>query len=254
LSPFDAHAPAIVTAAQAAERAGFGGVWTFDHLSGAVAGRSSVLECFTLLGAFAQATSSVIVGPLVANVNNRHPAVIANAAATLQDLSGGRAWLGLGAGAGPSSPYAVEQIALGRPVLSATARRAQLDEAVQVIRQLWSEDSAQSFKGEYYHLDAAAAFPTPQPPPPIIVGANGPRIAALAGRIADGINVAADNPAFEEVAAASREAAAGPFIVTAYAPFDRSWLDGQRALELGVDRMILLVDAPHELDLGLTGG
>ena len=81
LSPFDAHAPAIISAAQAAERAGLGGVWTFDHLSGAVAGRSWVLECFTLLGALAQATSSLIVGPLVANVTNRHPAVIANAAA-----------------------------------------------------------------------------------------------------------------------------------------------------------------------------
>ncbi len=252
LSPFDPRGSELLAAAKVAEQAGIGGIWTFDHLSGAVVQRSWVLESFTLLGALAAVTSSVILGPLVANVANRHPAVIANAAATLQELTGGRAWLGLGAGAGPSSPFAVEQTAIGRSVPDASARRRQLDEAVQVIRRLWSGNSPQPFEGEYYRLDGATGFPTPHPPPPVLIGANGPSTAALAGRIADGVNVAADNPAFDEIVAAARAAAGGSFVVTAYASLDRTWLDGQRARELGVDRMMLLVDAPHDLDLLLS--
>ncbi len=253
LSPFDARGSEMLAAAKVAEEAGIGGIWTFDHLSGAVVQRSWVLESFTLLGALAAATSSVILGPLVANVANRHPAVIANAAATLQELTGGRAWLGLGAGAGPSSPFAVEQTAIGRSVPDASARRRRLGEAVEVIRRLWSENSPRSFEGEYYRLDGATGFLTPRPPPPILIGANGPATAALAGRIADGVNVAADHPAFDEIVAAAREAAGGSLVVTAYASLDRTWLDGERARDLGVDRMMLLVDAPHDLDLLLSG-
>ena len=90
--------PALRDAVLRAEADGYDTTWVFDHFDGAmIQGDRPMLECFTLLGALAAATTTIGLGPLVANVANRHPAVLAAAASSVQRISGGRLVLGLGA-------------------------------------------------------------------------------------------------------------------------------------------------------------
>src|SRR5437762_7791696 len=100
-------------------------------------------------------------------------------AATLQAVSGGRLLLGLGAGGNRRTPYAVEQAVLGQAVEPDQVRAERVVQAIAVLRGLWSGESG---------------FLRPEPPPPIIVGGFGPRMAALAGRHADGFNTQAFHP------------------------------------------------------------
>ncbi|MDH4075335.1 MAG: LLM class flavin-dependent oxidoreductase, partial [Acidimicrobiia bacterium] len=97
LDPFGVSWGQVLEVAEAAEEAGFHGLWTWDHLAGQVHGEPGVLECWTVLSALAARTRRVTIGPLVLNVANRRPGVLAVAAATLQHVSGGRLILGLGA-------------------------------------------------------------------------------------------------------------------------------------------------------------
>ena len=83
-----------------AQAAGFDGVWVYDHLAGSVHRAPHVLECWTVLTAIAATVPRLRVGSLVLNVANRRPGTLAVAAATLQEVSGGRLLLGLGAGGG----------------------------------------------------------------------------------------------------------------------------------------------------------
>ncbi len=246
------------TAAVAAAEAGFAGLWTWDHLVGSVHQAESVLESWTLLAGLATVVEGLAIGPLVLNVANRHPAMVATQAATLQEMSGGRVLLGMGAGGGPRTPYAAEQRTLGREVPSDPLRRRQLAEAVAVVRQVWT-GAPLGFEGHDYQLAAANGFPRPEPPPPIVVGAFGPKMAALAGQIADGINVQAFHPRIEDLLDTARRArteaglASEDFLVTAFAGLDQRWLDQggaerQRLRRLGVDRLILVVDPPYDPD------
>src|SRR5258708_2550236 len=110
LIPMSARYRDMRAAAIAAEEAGFDGLWTWDHLRDPD-GESGpgVPEAWTTLTALAEATRRIALGPLVLNVANRHPGLLANMAATLQAVSGGRLLLGLGAGGGPRAPYAPGQ-------------------------------------------------------------------------------------------------------------------------------------------------
>ena len=105
--------PQVVETARAAESSGASTVWVADHLASYSVGGHVAPECFTALGALAQATSTIGLGSLVANAVLRPAAVLANAAATVQRVSGGRFMLGIGAGASPASPWARELIAAG---------------------------------------------------------------------------------------------------------------------------------------------
>ena len=105
LDPFDVAWHEFSAAAQAVHDEGFGGVWTWDHLAGQVHQAQTVLECWTALAAVAGRVSDVAIGPLVLNVANRDPRMLAGMAATLQDVTGGRLLLGLGAGGGRMTPY-----------------------------------------------------------------------------------------------------------------------------------------------------
>src|SRR5262249_9367651 len=179
LDPFDASWAEVRDGANAVVNAGFAGIWTPDHLDGRVFDADRVLECWTTLTAIAVATSDVIVGPLVLNVANRHPGVLATMAATLQDVSGGRLLLGLGAGGGRDARYEREQTAIGRAVPPDRVRRAQVEACVDEMRRLWT----------------APGFLQPDPAPPVVIAASGPKMAEIAGRVGDGINVPAAHPA-----------------------------------------------------------
>src|SRR5438477_785281 len=124
--------------ALAAEQAGVAGVWLNDHLAGSVQGASRVLECWTTLTAIAAIVPRITVGSLVLNVANRDPGTLAVMAATLQEVSGGRLVLGIGAGGGRDTPYAAEQEALGREVAGDRARRQAVEEAVATLREVWT--------------------------------------------------------------------------------------------------------------------
>jgi alkanesulfonate monooxygenase SsuD/methylene tetrahydromethanopterin reductase-like flavin-dependent oxidoreductase (luciferase family) len=180
-------------------------------------------------------------------------------AATLQEATGGRLILGIGAGGSDATPYAAEQYAIGQPVGGDRVRRQRVIEAVQVIRRLWAGDTS-DFAGQYYRLQRLHGYLRPNPPPPLIVGAFGPKMADVAGRYADGLNTQAFHPRLAEMIATARRAreASGRdpagLLVTVFAGLAETWLRrGSRsraALEdLGVDRLILLIDPPFDESL-----
>ena len=248
LDPFGTRFAHVLTAARVAEEAGFDGIWTWDHLAGSVHRATGVLECWTVLSALAVATSRVALGPLVLNVANRHPGVVAVMAATLQEVSGGRLLLGLGAGGGAETPYAAEQEALGRPVPADPARRRQVEEMAACLRRIWTgRTGAAAPTGDA--LRAASGFARPEPLPPIVIGGFGPKMAELAGRVGDGINAPAgpDLAGLLDVARRARGEAGGDpdrFLVTATAGLEARWLDPgsrdrARMATMGVQRMIL---------------
>lgn len=167
--------------ARAAEEAGFSGVWSWDHFISQGRNKTTpVLECWTTLTAAAAATSRIKIGSFVSNVMNRHPAVLARMLATLHEQSGGRVELGLGVGGN-----AAEEEAYGIPFPRVPERAALLEEAVAVLRLLWSGGPA-DFQGRFFQLRDAWAYPVPEPPPRIIVGGEKPAGARLAARVGDG--------------------------------------------------------------------
>jgi alkanesulfonate monooxygenase SsuD/methylene tetrahydromethanopterin reductase-like flavin-dependent oxidoreductase (luciferase family) len=134
-------------------------------------------------------------------------------------------------------------------------RRAQVQEAVHVIRQLWT-GRAEPFVGDHYPLRSGQGFLQPDPAPPIVIGGFGPKMAELAGRVGDGLNTQASHPRLAELTALARDAYAArgedpaAFLVTAFARLDDRWLGPeapgvQRLRPAGVDRLTLLVDAPY---------
>jgi alkanesulfonate monooxygenase SsuD/methylene tetrahydromethanopterin reductase-like flavin-dependent oxidoreductase (luciferase family) len=244
LDPFDADWRNLRDAAVAADEAGFDGVWTWDHLMGSVHRAGHVLECWTILTAIAALTQHVAIGPLVLNVANRHPGTLAVMAATLQQVSRGRLLLGLGAGGGAGTPYSAEQRAFGRQVGPDAARRRQVEEAASVLRQVWSGGPG-------------SGFIRPDPAPPIIIGAFGPKMAALAGRVGDGINTQAQHPQLPGLLQTARTAYAGSgrsgaFVATVFAGLNDKWFDETSSERtqlhrLEVDRLILLASPPFDV-------
>ncbi len=257
LIPMGARYEDMRAAALAVEEAGFDGLWTWDHLRDPDA-RSGwgVPEAWTVLTALAEVTRHISLGPLVLNVANRHPGLLANMAATLQTISGGRLHLGLGAGGNRRTPYAAEQEALGLTVEADPIRAQRVAEAVQILRRLWAGDGTR-FAGTHYRLERPSGYLRADPPPPIIVGGFGPRMASIAGRYGDGFNTQAAHPRLAELCRIARDehAAIGRdpsrFIVSVFAGMQERWLrpdaPGRAALRnIGVDRLILLIEPPFD--------
>jgi alkanesulfonate monooxygenase SsuD/methylene tetrahydromethanopterin reductase-like flavin-dependent oxidoreductase (luciferase family) len=216
LSPGANDWPVLRDAILRAEADGYDTTWVFDHFDGAmIQGDRPMLECFTLLGALAVATTTIGLGTLVANVANRHPAVLAAAASSTQRISGGRLTLGLGAGTAPNSKWSGEHVARNIPLHpDIEARHAAVAEQIRWIREL------------------------PEPTP-IIVGVNSVRLATLAGEIADGINVRLTNERAGEFVKAARHAAGDrPFEVSGWT-FDNVDDVRDQASELSLDRLVL---------------
>jgi len=243
LIPMSARYRDMRAAAVAAEEAGFDGLWTWDHLRDPDGDSGpGVPEAWTTLTALAEATRRIMLGPLVLNVANRHPGVLANMAATFQAVSGGRLLLGIGAGGSQRTPYAAEQRAIGQSVERDEVRARKVVEAIELIRRLWS---------------GQAGFLRPEPPPPIIVGGFGPRMAGIAGRHGDGFNTQAMHPRLADLSRIAREEyqASGrdpnAFLLTVFAGLDGRWLDStsrarQNLERIGVARLILLTEPPYD--------
>lgn len=113
----------------------------------------------------------------------RSPALVAKMGATLQYMSGGRFILGIGAGG-----QELEHLAYGYSFPRGRKRVAALDEALQIVKAMWTEETT-TFSGAYYRVDAARCDPKLQPPPPVMVGAFLPQMLRLAARHADWWNV-----------------------------------------------------------------
>jgi alkanesulfonate monooxygenase SsuD/methylene tetrahydromethanopterin reductase-like flavin-dependent oxidoreductase (luciferase family) len=139
------------------------------------------LDTWTLLTAIAMRTRSVQVFPDVANLPLRPPAILAKAAASLDLLSGGRLELGLGAGG-----FWEAIKAIGGPVRTPGESVAALEEAIQVIRLMWSGERNVRFDGKFYQLAGVQTGPKPLHPIGIWLGAYKPRMLSLVGRAADG--------------------------------------------------------------------
>jgi len=200
-------------AARAVEEAGFDSVWIWDHFVSRGRLDDSVLECWTMLAAAAVATEHVRIGSFVSNVMNRHPAVLARSAVTVAELSAGRLELGIGAGGHPA-----EHEAYGIDFPPRPLRAGHLVESIEVLRRLFSGGPV-DYEGQHYRLEAAHAFPAPDPAPRIILGGETPAGARLAARHADawtcfGGRLEELLPLFEaELAAVGRDRADVPVLV-----------------------------------------
>lgn len=155
------------------EAAGFDSVWVGDHLLyDDEAGRVGPWEAWTTLAAVAAVTERVELGPLVAALPFHNPAVVAKLAATVDEISGGRLVLGVGAGWNE-----VEFRAFGLPMERRVARFA---EQFEILRRLLSGERF-DHAGEFYRMEGAELLPKPRPGgPPLMIGSNGPRMLSIA--------------------------------------------------------------------------
>ena len=253
-------------AALAVEASGFESVWTWDHLLSFNDDEEPVLECWTLLAALAEATRSVKLGSFVANVLNRAPDVLAKTVATVQQVSGGRIELGIGAGARPK-----EQVGFNRPFPAGRERVERVGEAVELMRLMWTGERV-SYQGKYYSAESVLSTPAPDPVPPVMVAGLGPRSARNAVRVGDGWNCEAprgwngeENPKFKQLKPLVLEELArlgrprDQFEISISDRLDDTVLSDPRGYvarmeEEGIDRIVLDIYPPFDLKgLGEVG-
>ena len=161
------------------------------------------------------------------------------AAATAQEISGGRFILGLGAGASPDSRFAVEQHTLGIEIPGSVAERhARVASTIELLDAMWAEPRD----------DRWAGFPRPVPRPPVIIGVNSRALARLAGARTNGMNIRANHPDLEGILAvgnAAHSGRPGPWSTSVWIPWDDALgedaHDTKRRFDaLGVDRVVLV--------------
>ncbi len=165
----------------AAEKAGFDGIWCSDHFHPWFHSDASGGFAWAWMGSAAEKTRKVQIGSAVTCPMFRyHPAIVAQAFATLGFMYPERIFLGLGTG------EAMNEVPLGYEWPSFKERIQRLEEAIKVIKLLWSE-SWVTFKGRYYRLKKANLYTKPKSPVPIYVAASGVAATELAGKYADGL-------------------------------------------------------------------
>ncbi|MGA9531429.1 MAG: LLM class F420-dependent oxidoreductase [Anaerolineales bacterium] len=160
--------------ASTAEDAGFDSIWVMDHffqIRGVGEVDEPMLEGYTTLGHLAALTDRVRLGTLVTGVIYREPALLVKEATTLDVLSAGRAYLGIGAGW-----FEREAVGLGVRFPPTAERFERLEEALQIAHQMWSGDDG-PYHGDHYHLEETLCRPQPlqAPHPPILIGGMGER-------------------------------------------------------------------------------
>jgi coenzyme F420-dependent glucose-6-phosphate dehydrogenase len=171
----------LVEQASRAEHAGFDFLSVSDHFHPWVDAQGHSPFVWATLGGVAQVTQRVEVMTGVSCPTTRiHPAVVAQAAATVAEMMPGRFMLGVGAGEN------LNEHVVGRGWPEPAVRQDQLEEAVQVIRDLWRGELT-SHRGTYFTVEEARIYTVPDEPPPILVATGGERATELAGRIGDGM-------------------------------------------------------------------
>ncbi|GII22917.1 TIGR03557 family F420-dependent LLM class oxidoreductase [Planosporangium mesophilum] len=187
----------LVAYARRAEEAGFEYAMISDHYHPWIDEQGESTFVWSVLGGIARETARLTVGTGVTCPTMRyHPAIIAQAAATVAEMMPGRFLLGVGTG------EALNEHITGDHFPSHEVRAEMLEEAVDVIRQLWSGDLVRHY-GEFFTVENARVYSRPDATPPIIVAAAGRRAADLAGRIGDGlINFTPDHEVVAEFRAA----------------------------------------------------
>ena len=164
-----------------AERIGIHSLWIPDHMLNPLKGeRAPSLEAWTLATAIAEATTSVIIVHTTLCEAFRYPAVLAKQATTLNDISGGRFWLSIGAGW-----FKREFDAYGQPFYDHDERVARVKETIQIIRAVWEQDSV-IFKGKFYSIQNCVLEPKPNPKPPIWYAGMSKASRNLVVEVADG--------------------------------------------------------------------
>jgi len=151
------------------ERLGFDSVWVYDHLQFTY---GPTFESWTTLSALAEATRRIRVGTLVTCNAFRYPSLLAKMAATVDVISNGRLNFGIGA-----CWHEAEAKAYGIPFPRPCVRVEMVNEALSIIRKLWTEDKA-TFKGKHYSINDAVSLPKPiqKPHPPILIGGGGDKM------------------------------------------------------------------------------
>src|SRR5512135_3272283 len=180
--------------ARTADDAGFSSIWVMDHFF-QIGGRDSrgslgpaedeMLEAYTTLGYLAGLTKKARLGALVTGVIYRHPGLLIKTVTTLDVLSGGRAYFGVGAAWNER-----ESRGLGVPFPPVKERFERLEETLQIARQMWS-DTVAPYHGRHYHLEETLCHPQPlsKPHPPIMIGGGGEKkTLRLVAQYADACN------------------------------------------------------------------
>jgi G6PDH family F420-dependent oxidoreductase len=169
----------MVDLAIRAEQAGFSGLWISDHYHPWNDEQGHSPFVWSVIGAISQVTSLPITTAVTCPTVRIHPAVVAQAAATSAVLTGDRFVLGVGSG------EALNEHILGDHWPTTDVRLEMLEEAVEVMRKLWTGEVVSHY-GKHYTVEHARIYTLPQSPPPVYVSGFGPKAATLAGRIGDG--------------------------------------------------------------------
>lgn len=181
--------PTLASIAQGAEQAGFSSLWVMDHFFQIeMIGKPEepMLEAYSTLNFLAAQTKKIRLGVLVTGAIYRYPGILVKTVTTLDVLSGGRAYFGVGAGW-----YEREAVALGVPFPPMKERFERLEETVQIALQMWSGNPG-PYNGKHYHLAETLCSPQPisKPRPPIMIGGAGEkRTLPLVAKYADACNL-----------------------------------------------------------------
>ncbi len=182
-------APTLARIVRTADSVGFDSIWVMDHffqIPGVGPAENDMLEGYTTLGFIATNTTKASIGTLVTGVTYRHPGVLIKQVTTLDALTGGRAWLGIGA-----AWFEQEHAGLGVPFPPVRERFERLEETLQIAHQMWSDDNG-PFAGKHYRLAETICSPQPlsRPHPRIMIGGGGEKkTLRLVARYADASNI-----------------------------------------------------------------
>ncbi|MFB8771633.1 LLM class F420-dependent oxidoreductase [Streptomyces broussonetiae] len=187
------HGPAeLVEQARMAEQAGFQALWISDHFHPWNDAQGQSPFVWSVIGALSEAVSLPIETAVTCPTVRTHPAVVAQAAATCAVMTEGRFRLGLGTG------EALNEHILGDPWPPAHIRLEMLEEAVQIMRRLFSGEEV-SHRGTHYTVENARLYTVPDDPVPIDISGFGPKATSLAARVADGfITMMPEEPMVEQ--------------------------------------------------------
>jgi F420-dependent oxidoreductase-like protein len=180
----------LLAVARTAEDLGYGAFFRSDHYLGmGTAGLPGPTDAWVTLAGLARETSSIRLGTLMTSATFRYPGPLAISVAQVDQMSGGRVELGIGAGW-----YEAEHTAYGIPFPDVRERFDRLEESLAIVTGLWTTPTGEhfDFEGEHYRVSDSPALPKPvqSPRPPVLVGGKGKRrTPALAARYADEFNV-----------------------------------------------------------------